>query len=213
MTGWKPIPRFHHRLSAHEDDQRFLAQLQVFEFRDQLADQLVHVGDVVRHQVLAVRRAVRRELQIAMHARQRVVNEERIVAVLGDEVGDMLVQQVGHAATAVRIAKALDENAVDGEKLRGFVVAYDVARSELQNHKETWSGLKHVVVGKGRSSAKDEFEKRGVDPKVQTLVFFLDRKDIREMRSFGAEELTEAKIAEIAADAAKFAAGDAVRKE
>lgn len=44
MTGWKPIPRFHHRLSAHEDDQRFLAQLQVFEFRDQL----VHVDDVVR---------------------------------------------------------------------------------------------------------------------------------------------------------------------
>jgi hypothetical protein len=35
----------------------------------------------------------------------------------------MLVQQVGHAATAVRIAKALDENAVDGEKLLTRLVA------------------------------------------------------------------------------------------
>ena len=116
-------------------------------------------------------------------------------------------------ATVKRLATALDANGVDGEKLRGFVVAYDVASSDLTEHKETWSGLKHVIVGKGRGAARDQYEKRGVDAKVQTLVFFLDRKDIQAMRSFGAEELTDAKIAEIAADAAKFAAGEAVRKE
>lgn len=44
-------------------------------------------------------------------------------------------------------------------------------------------------------------------------MFFLDRKDILAMRSFGGEELTDAKLAEIAADAAKFAAGEAVRKD
>gem|GEM_PF-1290963 len=117
------------------------------------------------------------------------------------------------AAAMKRLAVALDAIGVDGEKLRAFVVAYDVASTDLKNNNETWSNLKHVIVGKGRSDAKDQFEKRGVDAKVQMLVFFLDRKDIQAMRSFGAEELTDAKIAEIAADAAKFAAGDAVRKD
>lgn len=116
-------------------------------------------------------------------------------------------------ATVERLAKALDEKAVDGEKLRGFVVAFGVARSDLLNHKETWNGLKHVIVGKGRSEAKDQFEKRGVDAKVQTLVFFLDHKGIRSIQSFGAEDLTDAKIAEISADAVKFAAGETVRKD
>lgn len=133
--------------------------------------------------------------------------------VLNGQSRGIIVWSRTDVATVKRLATALDENGVDGDKLRGFVVAYDVARSDLLNQKETWSGLKHVIVGKGRSDAKDQFEKRGVDAKVQTLVFFLDRKGIRAMRSFGAEELTDAKIAEIAADAAKFAAGEAVRKE
>lgn len=54
-------------------------------------------------------------------------------------------------ATVKRLATALDANGVDGEKLRGFVVAYDIASSDLTEHKETWSGLKHVIVGKGRA--------------------------------------------------------------
>lgn len=110
------------------------------------------------------------------------------------------------AVSAMQIARALDEKAVDGEKLRGFVVAYGSARDDFLMHQETWSSLKHVIAGRGRAAAEDQFEKRGVDAKVQTLVFFLDGKDIRAMRSFSAEELTDAKIAEIAADAAKFAA-------
>jgi len=110
------------------------------------------------------------------------------------------------AASAMQIAKALDEKAVDGEKLRGFVVAYGPARNDFLTHQETWSSLKHVIAGRGRAAVEDQFDKRGVDAKVQTLVFFLDGKDIRAMRSFSAEELTDAKITALAADAAKFAA-------
>ena len=130
--------------------------------------------------------------------------------VLNGQSRGIIVWSRTDVATVERLAKALDEKAVDGEKLRGFVVAYDVARSDLLNQKESWNGLNHVIVGKGRSEAKDQFEKRGVDAKVQTLVFFLDRKGIRAIRSFGAKELTDAKVAEIAADAVKFAAGHAL---
>jgi hypothetical protein len=104
---------------------------------------------------------------------------------------------------ALRLAKALDETAVDGCRLCGFLVAFDEAGNGVR---ERAVDVKYMVLGKARSTAEREFDARGVDASIQTLVFFLDRKDILAMWSFAADELTDARIAEITEQARKFAA-------
>ena len=81
---------------AHENEQRLLAQLQPFEFGHEFADQLVHVGHVIHHEVRRVRRAVGRALEFGVNVRHRVVDVEWLVLILRDEVHEMRVHQLGH---------------------------------------------------------------------------------------------------------------------
>ena len=65
-----------------------------------------------------------------------------------------------------------------------------------------------MVVGKGRQSAKDEMDRRGVDARASVLVFLLDKKAIKATWSFAADDLTAEKVKEVVAATKKFAAGD-----
>jgi hypothetical protein len=105
---------------------------------------------------------------------------------------------------AFRLAKALDGKAVDGKKTRGFLVAFDEAGKDLPDRVK---GLEHVVAGKSRHTAKEMIDGNKIDGKKTVLVFFLDKKDIKAVRSFEAGELTDARVAEVAREAEKFAAG------
>ena len=88
---------------AHEDDQGVLAQLEAFEFGDELADELIHIGDVISEQTLGalgVRLslrsggAVRGRQDFAVHMGQRVIQEERAGLMRLEPSGRVLVQQV-----------------------------------------------------------------------------------------------------------------------
>jgi hypothetical protein len=104
-----------------------------------------------------------------------------------------------------KLAKALDAAATDAEKMQRYLVIYDVEQPEFADKAKE---LKHVVVGKARKSAKQEFDGRGVDAKTAIVVFLLDKKEIKQMTPLRAEELSDAKIKELVAAAGKFAAGE-----
>ena len=99
---------------AGEDDERLLAQAELVEFGDELADLLVEVGDVVLVVVrLAVALAVGRAQDRAVDEMRRVVEVERLVAVPLDEVHGELQADVG----AVNVLLRFDQLAVLGVAL------------------------------------------------------------------------------------------------
>jgi hypothetical protein len=102
---------------------------------------------------------------------------------------------------AFRLAKALDGKAVDGKKLRGFLIVFNQAAAEIQAKAE---GLEKVIVGKARSTPQAQFDARGLDAKTQTVVFFLDRKEIKSIRTFAEAELDDAKVDELVEETGKF---------
>ena len=67
------------------------------EFRHQLADELVHVFDVVGVELIFILAllAIGRAHDRAMNVRHRIVEEERLVLVLIDEIDGELVHQIG----------------------------------------------------------------------------------------------------------------------
>jgi hypothetical protein len=110
----------------------------------------------------------------------------------------------GADESAARLAKALDGITADHEKFQQYWVVFDADEKVVA---EKAAGLTRVDVGRARQTAKEEIDKRGVDVKVTVLVFFLDRKDIKAAWTFPAGGLTDDKVKELAAAAAKFAAG------
>jgi hypothetical protein len=109
----------------------------------------------------------------------------------------------GADEAAFDLAKAIDGKPVDGKKVFGFLVAFDVRTEGLALKAR---GVEHVIVGGARHSAKEEWDGRGVEPGAGTLVFLLDEKEIRGMWSFRAGELTDARIKEVARSVEQFAA-------
>lgn len=104
---------------------------------------------------------------------------------------------------AFRLARALDAELTDGDKLKCFLVAFDANVRTLAARGE---GLSRVVVGRARRPAKETFEGYRVDPRTAVLVFLLDRQEIRAVSSFAADELSDGRIREVVAGARKFAA-------
>jgi hypothetical protein len=117
----------------------------------------------------------------------------------------IIVWSRGAVEPAFQLAKALDAAATDGDKFERFLVVFDVSGKVLA---EKGAGVTRVVVGRARNSAKDEFDRRGIDAKALVLVFLLDKKDIKAMWSFGANEPGEEKVKEVVAAAKKFATGE-----
>ena len=81
---------------AGEDHERLLAEPLAVEFGHQPADELVHVGDVVGEQILAVWLAVGRGQDVGVNVGQRVVDVKRPVLVAVDEVEYEPLAQIGH---------------------------------------------------------------------------------------------------------------------
>lgn len=117
----------------------------------------------------------------------------------------LIIWSRGAVDSAFQFAKALEADAADGDKLQRFLVVFDADDRVLS---EKADSLGRFVVGKPRHSAKVEFDRRGVDAKVVVLVFLLDKKDIKFMWSFAADELSNDKVKELAAAVKQVATGD-----
>jgi hypothetical protein len=117
----------------------------------------------------------------------------------------IIVWSRGPVEPAFKLAKALDVAAADGDKLERFLVVFDTDGKVVA---EKGASLTRVVVGRARHSASEEFDRRGIDTKSLVLVFMLDKKDIKAMWSFGADEPGQGKIKELVAAGKKFAAGE-----
>ena len=116
----------------------------------------------------------------------------------------VIVWARGAADPAFRLAEALDAGVAEGDKLQRSLIVFDADKEVLR---EKAAGLRRVLVGKARDSAKDELDRCGVDAKVLVLVFMIDREDIKAAWSFAADELGDAQIKELVAAAKQFAAG------
>jgi hypothetical protein len=117
----------------------------------------------------------------------------------------LIIWTRGDAEPAFRLAKALDAGAGSGDKLHRFLIAFDADEKLLW---EKATGLGRVLVGKARDSAKEQIDGRDVDAKVLVMVFLLDKKEVKEVWSFAADELSDDKVKELVAAAKKFASGE-----
>ena len=90
---------------ADEYDQRVLAQFQALEFGHKLADEFVHVDDVVGIDVFAVGGAVRSRQDFAMNVRERIVHVKWLLAMLGDEVDEVFVHHIRHIFFVVELCR------------------------------------------------------------------------------------------------------------
>lgn len=107
---------------------------------------------------------------------------------------------------ALSLGDALDQGALQREGFTGFLVAFDSTDSPLAEKSKAW---KNLTAGHKRSSglsAPNAFSKMKIADSTQVLVFFLDRKQIKQRWDLSADELTAAKIAELNTAAEKFAA-------
>jgi hypothetical protein len=107
----------------------------------------------------------------------------------------------GEAALA--LGHALEKGALKSERLKGFLVAFAGGDPKLAETAKAWTSL---TAGNKRSGGETAFQTMKIADSTQVLVFFLDRKQIKQRWDFTAGELTTAKIAELNALAEKFAA-------
>ena len=80
---------------ADEDDEGFVAQLEAFEVGDELADDFVHVADIVVVEVFAGRGAIGGGQDFGVDVGEGVVDVEGLGAVSGDEVEYETVHEIG----------------------------------------------------------------------------------------------------------------------
>jgi hypothetical protein len=80
---------------AEEDDEGFLAEFQIVERGHELADEFVHVVDVVFVVVVGAGGGVGRGQDFAVDVRHGVVEEEGLGAIAVEEADNELVHEVG----------------------------------------------------------------------------------------------------------------------
>jgi molybdate transport system ATP-binding protein len=81
---------------AQKNNECALPQMQRLQFGKNFPHQLVHVSNVVRQQILRIRRAVRGGQQLAVHTGEGVISEKRLFLVSGDEISEEIMHQIGH---------------------------------------------------------------------------------------------------------------------
>lgn len=126
------------------------------------------------------------------------------VMISNSKAPGMIVWSRGAGAGVLRLAAALDGLNVEDARLKRFLVAYDADQEEL---KKDAADIRHVIVGRARSSAKTALDDRGVDEATKIVVFFLDQKLIKKKLVFAKDSLSDDEFREIMT-AAKEHAGE-----
>lgn len=106
-------------------------------------------------------------------------------------------------AAVVELAAAVDSKGIDGEKTHGYLIAFDTPQGTLETQVKK-GDFKGVTVGKSRHASAEEFKKWNLDARTAYVVFLVDRKQVKQIWTLSADDLTKKMSDAIVKEATTF---------